>query len=825
MKRGVIYMNTYTENKPKSFLSTNESTFMSFRKKISDTGTKLMFEKGLLLCIIGFLLGRAIILSTLSPFVIAFVAAVWFLRRDKLFPLISFSLLGAFTYNVSHSFYIFLSIAVLMVLCLFMSRSKAIEKLLPLFVFVAASVPRLSLYAMTVELTYIEWLIAIVEGILAAVLLLIFMQSIPLLSPKRYKPLLKNEEIVCFIILVASILTGLIGVQLYEAQMEQVLARYLVLVLSLVGGAAIGSTVGVVAGLILSLANIANMYQMSLLAFSGLLGGLLKEGNKLAVSLGLLISTLLISLYGDSVTTLAVALLESTLAIFIFLVTPSKWIKQIAKYIPGTVEHSREQEQYLQKVRNVTAHRVERFSNVFKALSRSFQTESHQLQEQDLEVDYYLSNVTEKTCQTCFKKETCWVQQFDDTYQLMRDVKEQLEVDDQLNNITNRQFENHCIKSKKVIDTMQQELSFFQANQKLKKQVLESRRFVADQLQGVSEVMENFAVEILKEKENHEQQEIELVAALKHVGIELEKLDIYSLEKGNVDIEMVILFQDYHGEATKLIAPILSDILDETVIVVTEDLSPLAKGHSFFTFGSARKYVIDSGVAHAAKGGGLVSGDCYKAMDLGAGKYALAISDGMGNGDRAHEESTETLRLLQQILESGLHEQVAIKSINSILALRTNDEIYATLDLAMIDLHHAAVRFLKVGSTPSFILRHDSVEQIEASNLPIGIIQEVEVDVVSSQLRDGDFLVMMSDGIFEGPKEIENVDMWLKRKLLEMETKEPQEMADLLLEEVIRTQSGEIEDDMTVLVAQIKENQPQWAPIRSFRQFERENIS
>ena len=32
-------------------------------------------------------------------------------------------------------------------------------------------------------------------------------------------------------------------------------------------------------------------------------------------------------------------------------------------------------------------------------------------------------------------------------------------------------------------------------------------------------------------------------------------------------------------------------------------------------------------------------------MELGRGKYALAISDGMGNGERAHEESMETLRL------------------------------------------------------------------------------------------------------------------------------------------------------------------------------------
>ncbi|KAB8126449.1 stage II sporulation protein E, partial [Gracilibacillus oryzae] len=702
---------------------------------------------------------------------------------------------------------------------------KKQERLLPIVAFISTFLPRLCLYAWEGQLTYMEWTLSAVEGVLAAVLLLIFMQSLPLLSPKRYKPTLKNEEIVCFIILLASVLTGFIGLEFYGAHFEQVFARYLVLLLALIGGAAIGSTVGVVAGLILSLASIANLYQMSLLAFAGLLGGLLKDGRKLAVCIGLLISTLLISLYGENVSDIQTAFIESLFAILLFVLTPNIMIKKIARYIPGTTEHAKEQEQYLQKVRNVTAHRVERFSNVFKALSHSFQINSNQLKDQDIEVDYYLSNVAEKTCQTCFKKETCWVKQFDETYDLMKDVKDELEHGNQLNKVTQFRFGEHCIKANRVIDAMKQELSFLQANQQLKKQVLESRRFVADQLRGVSDVMENFAKEILKEKENHEQQEIEIVAALKHIGIELEKLDVYSLEKGNIDIEMVILFNQYHGEAAKLIAPILSDILDETVVVATEDISPIAKGHSFFTFGSARKYTVLTGVAHAAKGGGLVSGDSYKALELGAGHYALAISDGMGNGDRAHEESTETLRLLQQILESGLHEQVAIKSINSILSLRTNEEIYATLDLAMVDLHQASVRFLKIDSAPSYVISQDSIESIESSNLPIGIIQEFDVEVVSTQLKPGDFIIMMSDGIFDGPKHIENVDVWIKRKLSELETKDPQVMADLILEEVIRTQAGEIEDDMTVLVAQIETNQPKWAAISTKDGYWQQNIS
>src|SRR5690625_1833948 len=191
----------------------------------------------------------------------------------------------------------------------------------------------------------------------------------------------------------------------------------------------------------------------------------------------------------------------------------------------------------------------------------------------------------------------------------------------------------------------------------------------------------------------------------------------------------------------------------------------------------------------------------------------MAISDGMGNGERANEESGETLRLLQQILQTGIPEKVAIKSINSILALRTTDEMFATLDLAVINLHNASVRFLKIGSTPSFIKRGDQMLNVEASNLPMGIIQEFDVDIVSDQLKAEDLLIMMSDGIFEGPKHIENMDAWLKQRISNMATDDPQEVADLLLEEVIRTRSGEFEDDMTVLVARIVKNTPKRSSI------------
>src|SRR5699024_8552104 len=216
---------------------------------------------------------------------------------------------------------------------------------------------------------------------------------------------------------------------------------------------------------------------MSLLAFSGLLGGLLKDGKKLGVSTGLLVGTFLVGIYGD-VSNLTPFFVESTIAIVLFIFTPTSWFKKISKYIPGTEEYTNEQHQYLQKIRNVTAERVDQFSNVFEALSKSFLTTNDTLeldQDQKRDTDYFLSNVTETTCQRCFMKEHCWQKEFDTTYSLMADLKEELRNKHKPNRQLVREFENHCIKSKKVINAMKEKMSFFSANQQLKKQVLESK--------------------------------------------------------------------------------------------------------------------------------------------------------------------------------------------------------------------------------------------------------------------------------------------------------------------------------------------------------------
>jgi stage II sporulation protein E len=308
-------------------------------------------------------------------------------------------------------------------------------------------------------------------------------------------------------------------------------------------------------------------------------------------------------------------------------------------------------------------------------------------------------------------------------------------------------------------------------------------------------------------------QEEQIREALEKMGLSIHSIDIVSLDHGNVEIEIVHAYTRGFDECRKIIAPLLSDILGEHIAVMNEIHHGGREGLATVTFGSAKAFEITTGVAGTAKGGDMLSGDSFSAKELGNGTFAVAISDGMGNGERARLESSTALNILEQLLQSGMEETLAIKSVNSILMLRSPDEVYATVDMALIDQYTARTTFMKIGSSPSFIKRGSEVIPVTASNLPIGIIQDIEVDLVSVQLYPGDTLIMMTDGIYDAPGPAVNKELWIKRLIQEIQAEDPQEIADCLLESVIRYQKNVIHDDMTVVVANIDHMQPEWATL------------
>lgn len=781
----------------------------------------------ILLLAVGFLLGRAVILENLMPFAPAYFAVLFFLRRDLYKPAAAALIAGSFFAVTPSPIPVAMEIGVLFLLLKGLEMYERAElSYAPVLVFVSTLVVKLFGVFIHNTLGWYDLMMVGVESALAFVLTLVFVQAIPVLTLTRKSSALKNEEIICLMIMLAAVMTGAVGWSVSGLSVEHILSRYMLLLFAFVGGAPLGASVGVVAGLILSLASLNAIVQMSLLAFSGLLAGLLREGGRMAVAFGMLLGTSILSIYLGNQSEVMNSTWESVAAAGLFLLTPKGALRIIARYVPGTSEHAKSQHDYARRVREVTAQRVGQFSEVFRQLSRSFGQMNIPLREENKEeeIGHFMNAVSERTCAGCHRKDMCWNAKFYDTYKLMTEMMTAVENGTYTGKKdTPKSWTVHCIKTPQVMGVLQQQHELNKHDRYWKKQIAESRQLVADQLSGVSQVMEDLAREITRESQTLHLQEEQIRDALEALGLSIHGLDIINLEEGNVEIEVYHTFARGFDESRKIIAPMLSDILGEPIAVKLERYPEKEGEPVMVRFGSAKEYEVETGIAGAAKGGDLLSGDSFSTVELGNGKFAVAISDGMGNGERARLESSTALTILQQLLQSGMDEKLAIKSVNSVLMLRSPDEVFATVDVALIDMYTANTTFLKIGSTPSYIKRGSEVIEVTASNLPIGILQEIDIDLISMQLLPGDTLIMMTDGIYDAPGHTVNKEKWMKRIIQEIDSDDPQQIADMMLERVVRHHKGDIMDDMTVVVARVNKHIPEWATFRwpGLHKFER----
>jgi stage II sporulation protein E len=652
-----------------------------------------------------------------------------------------------------------------------------------------------------------------VNVVLSFILTFIFVQSLPLFTVKRKQFSLRHEEIICLVILMGSVVTGTLGWTLGDMSVVHVVSRYLIMVLALVGGGMLGASVGVVTGMILSLSDTGAMEQMSLLAFAGLLAGLFREGKRWGVAIGFILGTSILSLYEGGTMDVWVSLRESVAAMLLFLLTPGALFKAMGRFIPGTSENETAQQEYARRLRDITAAKVEQFTELFSELAKSFREDATRTRQHDEgHMNHFIGEVIENSCKSCHLYQQCWEKNFVASYNGMTDLMALVEMEGDKPVRPPKSWENHCIRADKVMGLVQEGYATYEQDLVWRERLKETKRLVSEQLEGVSDVMADLAEEIRHETQVMTAQEGQIHQALEDLGLSIQRVDVLNLEEGKVEIEVTMPHADALDECQKLVAPLLTEIVGEPIAVHRKAVQGRSSG-AVVSLGSAQRFEIKTGVAGAAKGGQWLSGDSYCYMNLGTGKYAVAISDGMGNGDRAQRESSAALQLLRQLLQAGMNEQKAVQTINSILSLRTTDEMFATIDLAMIDLNSAASRFLKIGSTPGFIKRGDEVLMVSAGNPPAGILQDIDVDAVDMQLEPGDLLVMVTDGIYDAPR-YKNKEASMKRLIADIQTKDPQGFADCLLERVIRYHGGEISDDMTVVVAKVEQHVPEWATIR-----------
>ena len=176
------------------------------------------------------------------------------------------------------------------------------------------------------------------------------------------------------------------------------------------------------------------------------------------------------------------------------------------------------------------------------------------------------------------------------------------------------------------------------------------------------------------------------------------------------------------------------------------------------------------------------------------GRYYVLLCDGMGTGLGAIQEGREAGTILRRLLSVGYPAEYALRSVNSICALRDRAGA-VTVDLAEIQLHSGKVTLYKWGAVPSYLMGGFGVERIGAATPPPGLsVTDYQESVDKVSLRRGQLLVMVSDGIGETEA---------LRCCMNSVGKSPREIATTLL---THAQSGP-QDDATVVTISLEQEE------------------
>ena len=214
------------------------------------------------------------------------------------------------------------------------------------------------------------------------------------------------------------------------------------------------------------------------------------------------------------------------------------------------------------------------------------------------------------------------------------------------------------------------------------------------------------------------------------------------------------------------------------------------------------KFTVDVAASQCAASGS-INGDCCGWHDIGGGRTAMVISDGMGKGKKAATESLMVTKTIISLLRSGVDTDLTLKMINSIMLIKDDEDSFATVDLVVADRRTGKTKFYKIGAAPTLIRRKDNVEEVQLSAVPLGIVNGLKIRYVEASLKKDDWIIMMSDGISDGGDGRGFLEH-IKETALRVRSGSPQTMCDLIINQASDSYIGRERDDLTVMVAKIR---------------------
>jgi stage II sporulation protein E len=429
--------------------------------------------------------------------------------------------------------------------------------------------------------------------------------------------------------------------------------------------------------------------------------------------------------------------------------------------------------------RNKLVQRADTFASLFKQLTTVFKESNP-----DVDSREYIGYMYEDVCSSCTSKEYCYHSK-KGMSRLVKLINKGIVTNYEEEDlqyikeycINPKEYMNHIVK---LHENYHRIVRVNQENQHLKNDLFHEFSLLGG-------IFDNFSSSISRMQitEEHIKEHLEgyqfMISFLKQYR---ESEQVYTLEIG--------LMNTNKNEIEEELIPILENYLNETLNVVSIKDSMNHLGYTSVILKHTINFVLQHGFQQFSLDP-MACGDSYIAFHQNMDHY-LAISDGMGQGKEASKESKLTLDILSKLVMNGIGLKDTLDSINTLLKIKNQSDMFTTLDLCTVNLANARAKLVKYGANSSFIISQGKIDEIDCRTLPVGIVSHLPMTTYETHLEADDIIIMASDGVGNNFKQIVEDAIFLISDL------HPQEISTILMERVLEERNL---DDISIMAIKI----------------------
>ncbi len=413
------------------------------------------------------------------------------------------------------------------------------------------------------------------------------------------------------------------------------------------------------------------------------------------------------------------------------------------------------------------------------------------------------NEITGKMCASCDSCALCWESPASPMYGYLSQLIDSIRSVGQADREAQLKIQEYCPYTRDMVEEAVAVFERARLNMAWYNRLVENREVIAEQLDAMAYIMEDCAREDEDVSRERRRNIMELTYRAKERGILLNNVKMY--EKSDGRLRLALKASARRGcVSLREMSKAVNLAMERPMMPHRDVKAIIGKEETELIYEEDTVYKSIQGVARLVKDGAAISGDNFSFLERENGQVILSLSDGMGSGSRACKESEMVIELIEKFLEAGFGVETAIRMMNSAMVIKGEDDLFSTVDMSVIDLYSGNCEIYKIGASATFIKHKNEVECLLSTSLPVGVYHKLEIERIRKQIADGEFLVMVTDGVLEY-LHVPHPEETMQEIIESIDTNNPGTLAKKILERVLLFTGGKVADDMTVLVSGIWE--------------------